>query len=69
MGKYRKLYLTVNKEDYEKAHDILEKFYNRGDIDSITIECQAKSEHVLIGVECSTDDYLLLAKELGIELL
>lgn len=66
MGKYYKRYLTVDKNDYDHANDILTKFYDRGDIDSVTVESQACGQHILIGVECSTDDYLLIAKELGV---
>ena len=69
MGKYCKRYLTVDKSDYDHANDILTKFYDRGDIDSITVESQVRGRYVLIGIECSSDDYLLIAKELGIQLL
>ena len=69
MGKYHKRYLSVTKEEYERAHDILDKFYDRGDIDSITVTVRAKDEDILIGLTCSTDDYSSIAKELGINVL
>lgn len=66
MGKYYKRYLTVEKKDYDHAHDILTKFYDRGDVDAITVTDNPGDKCVLIGVECSSDDYLLIIEELEI---
>lgn len=64
MDGYRKKYMAIKKEDWDKAEPILDKFYNRGDIDRITVEFRAKSDPVLIGLECSTDDLLDIQKEM-----
>jgi hypothetical protein len=69
MDGYRKRYLAISRKDFDQAEPILDKFYNRGDIDRITVEFRAKCDPVLIGLECSTDDYLLIAEELGIKVL
>lgn len=66
MGKFIKRYIAVSRKEYEEAHNILEQFYNRGDIDRITVEFRAKSDPVLIGLECSTDDLLAIQKEMRI---
>lgn len=68
MGRYRKRYLAVDRKDYDRAHEILDDFYRRGDVDSLSVEFSRSCPLVLIGLECSTDDYLLIAKELGIEI-
>ena len=64
MDGYRKQYIAVSREDYDQANVILDKFYSRGDIDSITVEFRAKSDPVLIGLECSTDDLNDIQKEM-----
>ena len=56
MDGYRKKYMAVSREDFGRAEPILDEFYNRGDIDRITVEFRAKCDPVLIGLECSTDD-------------
>ena len=58
MDGYRKKYIAVSREDFGRAEPILDKFYDRGDIDSITVEYRAKCDPVLIGLECSTDDLI-----------
>ena len=69
MGKYRKYYLVVNQEAFPRADEVLEKFYNRGDLDDATVERWGKDGEVLLGLECSSDDYLLIAEELGMKVL
>ena len=64
MDGYSKRYMAVGREDFDRASDILDKFYCRGDIDSITVEFKAKSDPVLIGLECSTDDLLDIQMEM-----
>ena len=67
MDRYRKRYLAVDRQDFDQAQEILDKYYDRGDIENVSVEFDRSCPLVLIGLECSTDDYLLIAKELGIE--
>lgn len=69
MGRYCKRYLAVSREEYDRVHDILTKFFDRGDIDYITVEFRGHGDPILIGLENSTDDYSAIAKELGIKKL
>lgn len=64
MDGYRKRYIAINREDYDRAEAILDKFYNRGDIDRITVEYRPKCDPVLIGLECSTDDLIDIQTEM-----
>lgn len=64
MGKYCTYYLAVKRESYEQAQDILSKVYDRGDIDRISVEFRSGQSLVLIGLECSSDDYLFIEEEL-----
>lgn len=64
MDGYRKSYMAVSRKDYDQAEVILDKFYNRGDIDRISVEFRSKCDPVLIGLECSTDDLLDIQKEM-----
>ena len=68
MDRYRRRYMVIDRKDIERAREVLTKYYDRGDIDRITIEMNYKCEQILIGLECSTDDYMTIAKEFGIEL-
>ena len=64
MDGYRKKYIAVSREDYDLAEVVLDEFYNRGDIDRITVEYRPKSDPVLIGLECSTDDLIDIQTEM-----
>lgn len=64
MDGYRKKYIAVSREDFDRAEPILDKFYNRGDVDRITVEFRAKCDPVLIGLECSTDDLIDIQTEM-----
>lgn len=64
MDRYRRYYLTINREDHERANTILEEYYYRGDIENITIETDITRMTVTVGLECSTDDLLALQEAL-----
>lgn len=63
MDRYRRHYLTISREDYERADTILEGYYQRGDIWNVSIETDGVNLAVTIGLECSTDDLLSLKNE------
>lgn len=63
MDGYRRHYLTINREDYERANTILEEYYYRGDIENITIETDIVRCTVKVGLQCSTDDLTSLENE------
>lgn len=63
MDRYRREYLTMSQHDFERAHDILDRYYNRGDIENISVENNVRDFTVTIGLECSTDDLLALKEE------
>lgn len=63
MDGYCRHYLTINREDYERANAILEEYYYRGDIENITTETDVAHHTVLVGLACSTDDLTSLKNE------
>lgn len=63
MDRYYRYYLTIGQEDYERAYNILEHYYYRGDVEHISVETKAHDRTVMIGLECSTDDLLSLKND------
>lgn len=63
----RRYWVTVAKNDYDKAEPILSKMYEEGVADSIREDWSG--DGVMLGVECASDDLLIMKlrfKENGI---
>lgn len=64
MSKNRKYCLSISGDDYNDAEAIIVRFYNRGDLDSVSVEHFAKDCKANVWVQCSTDDLEALKNEL-----
>lgn len=56
--------ITIQAEQFDSASEIIDRFYERGDIDRISFSHTAIDQTYQVWVECSTDDLEALKKEL-----
>ena len=66
MGRFRKYSLAISECDQEIVDEILERYYEQGDIDSVTVESSYDSGKLLIRLwlECSEDDFIAIRNEM-----
>lgn len=64
MNENRKYYITVGQEDFTRVDEILRKFYDQGYLEDATVEFVGSSGAVILGLECSMFDRLLIAETL-----
>ena len=64
---YQKYVLAINKDEYDLANEVFTQFYERHDIDSITVEDHYFDGRWIVDVwvQCSTDDLMALKAELA----
>ena len=65
--------ITFYRDDYDVVDKILKQFYERGDVDSVTVEdyCIDGRRAVRFWLECGQDDLMAVRDELtnhGVEL-
>ena len=56
--------ITVPAEQFDSAHEIIDKFYERGDIERISVNHDAMKQTYHIWMECSTEDFESIKKQL-----
>ena len=64
MCRQRMYCITVPAEQFDSAHDIIDKYYDRGDIERISVGNSVIDHTYQIWMECATDDFESLKKEL-----
>ena len=65
MGVVVEYAIVFNRNDYNIVDRILTQFYERGDIDSVTVDSVSPDgESIRVWIECSTDDFDAVRNEL-----
>ena len=64
MCRQRMYNITVPDEQFDSTHEIIDKFYERGDIERISVNHDVIDQTHQIWLECSTDDFEDIKKEL-----
>ena len=64
MCRQRMYNITVPAEQFDSAHEVINKFDERGDIERISVNHDAIDQTYQIWLECSTDDFEDIKKEL-----
>lgn len=59
--------VTIRNEDRDAVDEILTQFYQRGELDSVTVEsimidCELKNK---LWLECGMDDFIAIKNELN----
>lgn len=64
MNENRKYYITVSQEDFTRVDETLRTLYDKGYLYEATVEFVGSSGAVILGLECSMFDRLLIAETL-----
>lgn len=64
MCKNRKYCVTIKAEEYEAAYLIIELYYDRGDLDSVSVNYQSTDHTYQVWLQCTTDDLEIIKQEL-----
>lgn len=64
MCKQRMYIITVPAEQFESAHEIIDRYYEQGCFERISVNHDVIDQTYQIWMECGTDDYESIKKEL-----
>lgn len=64
MCRQRMYNITVTAEQFDSAHEIIDGFYERGDIERISVNQDVIDQTYQIWLECSTDDFESITQKL-----
>lgn len=64
MCRQRMFNITVPAEQFDSVHNIIDEFYERGEIERISVNHDAVDQTYQIWMECSTDDYESIKQKL-----
>lgn len=64
MCRQRMYTITVQSEQFDATHNIIERYYDRGCFERISVNQIAVDQTYQIWMECDTDDFESIKKEL-----
>lgn len=64
MPRQRMFNITVTAEQFESAHEIIDRYYEQGVFERISVNHDAVDQTYQVWMECSTDDFEDIKKEL-----